>query len=59
MPLANPAAEVRAESIKGLTGLGLHFAADRVITKDAVNLIVFHHDLLNVIEDVPFVIGHP
>ena len=39
-----------------LTGLGLHFAPNRVITKPAINLIVFHRDLPHGVDVVPVVI---
>ena len=59
MPLVNPVAEIWAEDFKGLTGLGLHLAANRVITEHAIDLIVFHGDLLNVVEVVTLVIRQP
>ena len=40
-----------------LTGLGLHFAPNRVITKPAINLIVFHRDLPHDVDVVTLVIG--
>ena len=56
MPLANPAVEIRAEHLQRPAGLGLHLSPDRVITKPAINLIVFHRDLQHGVDVVPVVI---
>ncbi|MAV11300.1 MAG: hypothetical protein CMN96_07640 [Synechococcus sp. MED850] len=57
MPLANPAVEIRAEHLQRPAGLGLHLSPDRVITKPAINLIVFHRDLPHDVDVVTLVIG--
>ena len=59
MPLANPAAKLRAEHHNCFAGLGLHLFADRVITKLALHLTVFIRDLLHVVEVVPLVGRQP
>ena len=57
--LADPVAEAWAQDLQGLAGLGLNLTPDRVITEHAIDLIIFHGDLLNVVEVVTLVIRQP